>query len=119
MIKTLLLVTSLLEAAFGIFVLVAPGLAYSLLFGGAAAPSALIMARVYGIALIGLGIACYPPGVRQGYYGMLAYGMLVALYLVIVGTAGTAGILLWPAVVVHLLLSAALIVAGRAAQAKP
>jgi len=118
MMKTLLLAGALGEAAFGVFVFVVPGLALALLFGSEAAASALIMTRVAGIALVGLGIACYPRGPRQGLYGLLTYSVLVMLYLIVVGIGGAAGVLLWPAVVVHGLLSALLIVAARAPAAQ-
>jgi hypothetical protein len=74
--------------------------------------------RVAGIALVGLGIACYPPGVRQGFYGMLAYGVLATIYLIVVGIGGAAGILLWPTVTVHAALVVSLIVAGRTGLSK-
>ena len=118
MTKKLLALASIGEVAFGIFVVAVPALAYSLLFGGDLSASGAIMARIAGLALVGLGIACYPPGVRQGYYAMLTYSTLVGLYFVIVGTAGAAGVLLWPAVVFHVLLSASLIVAARMEQPK-
>ena len=45
---------------------------------------------------------------------LLTYSVLVMLYLITVGIGGVVGVLLWPAVVVHVLLSALLIVAARA-----
>jgi hypothetical protein len=53
-----------------------------------------------------LGIACWPgpPLVR-----MLTYSAVVTLYLAYLGFAGGwTGVLLWPAVVVHLILTALL-----------
>ncbi len=50
-----------------------------------------------GIALIGLGIACWP---GTPIVGMSIYSAAVALYLAYVGFAGGfGGVLLWPAVV--------------------
>jgi hypothetical protein len=47
---------------------------------------------------------------------MLAYNLLAAIYLCYLGIAGTtAGILLWPAVVLHLLFTALLAAEGMAA----
>jgi ABC-type uncharacterized transport system substrate-binding protein len=69
-------------------------------------PQLLALARVTGIALIALGIACWsgPPLV-----GMLIYSASVTLYLAYLGFAGGfVGVFLWPAVVVHLILSALL-----------
>jgi hypothetical protein len=57
------------------------------------------VARVAGIALIGLGLACWPGPPRLG---VLFYSASVALYLGFLGVAGGAsGVLLWPAVAVH------------------
>ena len=67
---------------------------------------AIPVGRVAGIALIALGIACWPGPSR---IGMLTYGALVTLYLAYLGLAGGyGGVLLWPAVVLHFALTALL-----------
>ena len=64
-----------------------------------------------GIALIGLGIACWP---GPPLIGMLTYSATVALYLAYLGLAGGfGGVLLWPAVILHLVLTALLAKAPR------
>jgi len=61
------------------------------------------IARVAGIALIALGIACWP---GPPLAGMLTYNAVVTLYLAYLGfTASLTGVLLWPVVAVHLFLS--------------
>ena len=56
-----------------------------------------------GIALLGLGIGCWPGPPR---IGMLTYLAVSALYLAYVGIAdGLTGILLWPAVGLHAVLT--------------
>src|SRR5271167_1383673 len=107
--KNILLMAALGEGVFGVFVLVWPQLAVSLLFGSEPGAAGVIMTRVAGIALVGLGIACYSRDSQQGLYGMLTYSVLVMAYLIVVGIGGATGILLWPAVVVHALLSVLLI----------
>ena len=74
-----------------------------------------VVSRFTGIALIGLGIACWPSGSgRQPLHGMVAYGTLAALYLAYVGVSGPGGgVLLWPAVVVHTMLIVLLLGAMR------
>ena len=68
---------------------------------------AIPVARVAGIALISLCVACWPGPPRVG---MLAYVSVVALYLAYIGVVhGLTGMLLWPAVVVHMILTALLI----------
>ena len=70
---------------------------------------AIPVARVAGIALIALGIACWP---GPPLVGMLTYSAAVTLYLAYLGFAGGfAGVLLWPAVALHAVLS---ILLGRA-----
>jgi hypothetical protein len=64
------------------------------------------VARVTGIALIALGVACWP---GTPLVGMWTYSAAVTLYLAYIGFAGgLTGILLWPAVVLHLTLTALL-----------
>ena len=91
------------EAATGVALLIVPSLVGRLLFGEELTGVAMPVARVAGIALIGLGVACWPgtPAV-----GMLTYSTAVTLYLAYVGFAGgLTGILLWPAVVLHVILT--------------
>lgn len=91
------------EAATGLALLIAPSLVGWLLFGDELAGAAVPVARVTGIALVGLAIACWP-GPPQ--LGMLIYSAAVALYLALLGVlGGLTGILLWPVVVVHVVLS--------------
>ena len=79
------------------------------LLGQQLAGVAVPVGRVAGIALIALGIACWP---ATPLVGMLAYSSIVMLYLGYVALAGEfVGVLLWPAVALHAILSALL---GRA-----
>lgn len=94
------------EAATGLALLVVPSLVGRLLLGEALSGVAVPVARVAGIALIALGVACWP---GSPLVGMLTYSTGVALYLACVGvTAGLTGILLWPAVLLHVILTALL-----------
>ncbi|WP_211335059.1 hypothetical protein [Thiocapsa rosea] len=83
--------------------LIVPSLVGRLLLGEEPTGIAIPVARVAGIALIALGIACWPGPPR---IGMLIYSATVALYLAYVGVAhGLTGPLLWPAVVLHAILT--------------
>jgi hypothetical protein len=74
-----------------------------LLLGEQLTGVAIPVARVAGIALIALGVACWP---GPPLVGMLTYGAFVTLFLAYVGFAGGfTGILLWPAVALHLILT--------------
>ena len=104
--KKLLVLAAVAEAATGLALLVVPPLVGQLLFGAELTGVAIPLARVLGIALIALGVACWP-GPPQ--VGMLTYSALVTLYLAYVGFAGVSvGRLLWPAFFVHFILTALL-----------
>jgi len=94
------------EAAIGAALLAVPSLVGQWLFGAELTGVAMAVARVAGIALIALGVACWP-GTPLG--GMLTYNAAVTLFLAYVGFAGgSTGMLLWPAVVVHAIMTALL-----------
>ena len=104
--KAALVLAAVGEAATGAALLAVPALVGRLLLGVELAGAAVMVARVAGIALIGLGVACWPGPPRTG---MSTYGAGVALYLAYLGLAGGAsGVLLWPAVVLHVVLTALL-----------
>jgi hypothetical protein len=101
-----LFLTAVAEAATGAALLIVPSLVGRLLFGEELTGVAIPVARVTGIALIALGVACWP---GPPLVGMLTYSAAVTLYLAYVGFAGgLTGILLWPAVVLHAILTAIL-----------
>ena len=102
----ILVLTAVIEIATGVALLIVPSLVGWLLLGEELTGIAIPVARVAGTALIALGIACWPGPPRVG---MLIYGAAVTLYLAYLGIAGVStGILLWPAVVLHVILTALL-----------
>jgi hypothetical protein len=104
--KKVLLFAAAAESITGLALLSVPSIVGQLLFGEQLNGVAMPVARVCGIALIGLGITCWP---GPPLAGMLTYSALVTLYLAYVGFAGgLAGVLLWPVVVLHLVLTALL-----------
>ena len=98
------------EIATGLALLVAPSLVGQLLLGTEMAGVAIVVARVAGIALVALGVACWP---ATPLLAMSGYSAAVTLYLAYLGLADRAGILLWPAVVLHATLTALLTWATR------
>lgn len=91
------------EAVTGIMLLLVPGFVAEMLLGTDVTGSGVMVARVAGMALIGLAAACWP---GPASLGMLIYGILVALYLSWLGAAqAVAGPLLWPAVALHAVLA--------------
>lgn len=105
-VKRLLVLTALLEGATGALFLAYPPLMVRVLFGEVVAGAGVVMARLAGICLVAFAVACWPAANSlRGLYGMATYNTVVALYLTVVGLNGIAGVLLWPAVVVHVVLS--------------
>lgn len=102
--KMLLLLAAVSEAATGLALLMVPALVGRLLLGQELAGVTIPVARVLGIALIALAVACWPG--RTAFGGMLTYSALVTLYLGYVGIGGEyAGKLLWSAVILHAILT--------------
>jgi hypothetical protein len=101
--KKVLVLAALSEAATGLALLIAPSLVARLLLGEELSGIAIPVARVAGIALIALGVACWP---GMALAGMLTYSVAVTAYLAYLGfTAGSTGILLWPAVILHVIFT--------------
>ncbi len=112
--KKVLVFAAVAEAATGAALLIVPGLVGRLLLGEDLTGIAIPVARVAGIALIALGIACWP---GTPLLGMLTYGAAVMLYLLYLGVRGDwVGPLLWPAVALHAVLTLLL---ARSWLAKP
>jgi hypothetical protein len=104
--KNALILAAIAETATGLGLLIVPSVVGQLLLGEALTGVAIPVARVTGIALIALGIACWP---GPPLVGMSIYSALITLYLAYLGFAGgLTGVLLWPAVVLHLILTALL-----------
>jgi hypothetical protein len=104
--KKVLVFSAVAEVATGLALLIVPSLVGQLLLGEQLTGVAIPVARVAGMGLIGLGIACWP---GPPLVGMLTYSAAVALYLAYLGFAGgMTGVFLWPAVVLHLIVTALL-----------
>ena len=110
-VKKMLVVAAAGEAAFGVVLLMYPPIAVRLLFGAEIAGTGIVMSRVAGIALIALGVACWPGSATgsspsRALRAMLCYSLLATLYLAYLGIRGEwVGSLLWPAVAIHAILT--------------
>ena len=101
--KKTLVFAAVAEAVTGLALLIVPSLVGKLLLGEDLTGIAIPVARVAGIALIALGVACWP---GTPLVGMLTYNATVTPYLAYVGiVGGLTGLLLWPAVLVHAILT--------------
>jgi len=115
--KSALALAAVGEAATGVALLLVPSQLGQWLFGAELVGVGITMARVTGIALIALGVACWP---GPPLLGMLAYSAGAAMYLGYLGLSGGAtGMLLWPAVAVHVALTAFLLRAVRGDRSPP
>lgn len=105
--KRVLVLAAAGEIATGVALLLVPSLVGNLLLGEPLTGVAVPVARVAGMALTGLGVACWP---GPPLVGMSIYSAAVAMYLAYLGlTGGFGGVLLWPAVVLHAILTVTLI----------
>jgi hypothetical protein len=100
----LLALSAIIEAATGVALIVIPSLVGRLLLGAELTGVAIPVACVTGIALIAFGVACWPSS--TALCGMLTYGTLATAYLLYLALRGEwVGLLLWPAVVLHAVLT--------------
>ncbi len=97
-------------AATGLILLISPLLFGRLILGGELSEPGQALGRLTGIVLLGFALACWPDAsARPVTRAMLIYNILVTIYLCDLGIVGkSAGVLLWPAVALHLLLTAML-----------
>ena len=126
--KSLLIVTSLIEAGAGVALLAVPAFAVQLLLGSPLdAPAAVILGRVAGVALFALGVACWFAGgdtksraARGLVAGMLLYNVGVAVMLAMAGIQShLAGVALWPAVILHAAMAFWCVACLRASRTGP
>ena len=108
--KTLLIVTAMVELGAGFALLSCPSAVAALLLGAPLeAPAALTVARVGGAALVALGVDCWlargdtPSRAARGLIvAMLMYNLVATAVLAFAGIGlGLHGVALWPAVVLH------------------
>ena len=99
------------EAVVGLLLIVNPSVVVWLLLGADLAAAGHVVGRLAGIALLALGLACWPsrePVSRNSAAtrGLLTYNALAAVLFLYVGVRGEfVGLLLWPAVAIHALLA--------------
>jgi len=99
-----------LEVLTGAGLIVAPSLLALLLFGSEMNASGNAAARIAGLVMVCLALACWPRGSEggrsQALLPLLALSALATLYLAVVGLIGaTVGVLLWPAAAIHLVIA--------------
>jgi hypothetical protein len=94
-------------AATGLILLLSPALFGRLILADELSEPGQAIGRLGGIALLGLALTSWPdPSAPSVARAMLAYNLLATIYLCYLGiVAKSVGVLLWPAVVLHLLFT--------------
>jgi hypothetical protein len=112
--RRILAFASVVEIGTGLVLMMAPAVVARLLLGVELEGVGPVLARCFGIALIALGLACWPRQTANGgspaFRAMLTYNALISLYLGYLGTVGhMGGSLLWPATVLHAVVALLLV----------
>ena len=113
--KKTLAFASVVEVCTGLALMIDPVIVGKLLLGAELSDAGIPVGRCFGVALLALGLACWPGRQRSesgspAFRAMLTYNALIALYLAYLGTAGhSGGLLLWPAVALHAVVALLLV----------
>ena len=111
---TILKLSSVIEMATGIALIATPLIIVRLIFGVRLSDGGAVagLGRLAGVALLCLGLACWPDSrgtESRSVRALFLYNLLVGLYLAYMGaTTGLVGLLLWPGCVLHLVLASLL-----------
>jgi CDP-diglyceride synthetase len=106
-LRGLLVFCAVVEVGTGIALMIAPEIVAAMLVRGQINELATLLGRCMGIALLALGLACWPqrqaaPPGSAAFRAMFTYSTLIALFLGYVGAVShLGGPLLWPAVGLH------------------
>ena len=114
-LRKILAFASVVEIGTGFALLIDPAIVAALLLGRELSGAGIPVGRCFGIALLALGVACWPG--RQlaasgspAFRAMLVYNVLIALFLVYLFTVGhLGGVLLWPGVALHAVVALLLV----------
>ena len=100
------------ELITGITMLCFPGLMIQLLFQTDASGTERLLAQLYGLALVGLGVACASePCPRSAQRGLLIYNSFAAVLLfALIAKAISSGLVVWSAACLHLALGVLMII---------
>jgi len=109
-LRIIVQVSAGVEFCTGLALILDPALVLRLMLGNGTSMTDMALARFLGIALVCLGLACWPlagptENGRMALRALLSYNTLVPLYLTYVGVSGgLGGPLLWPAVALHAII---------------
>jgi hypothetical protein len=106
-VMKILAFAALVELGTGLALIAVPVVVVTLLLGSTLSSEGIPVARVAGVALLALGLACWPTPAnaasnRSAIQGLLLYNAVLPVYLARLALVKhTGGVLLWPAVVGH------------------
>jgi hypothetical protein len=107
--RTLVMLSATIEVVAGVALIAVPNLAATALVGPGLSDSGVAVVRLTGIALLCLGLSCWPNedgATQQAIRALFTYNLLAAVYLGYLRVAGGfVGYLLWPACAVHAALA--------------
>jgi Ca2+/Na+ antiporter len=105
--RKILALAAVVEIGTGLLLVIDPAIVGALLLGAEVSGAGTLLGRCFGIALLALGLACWPSRQRAesgapAFRAMSVYNVLISLYLAYLGTVGhLGGLLLWPVVALH------------------
>src|SRR5882672_6782765 len=118
-LRKILAFAAVVEVGTGLALMIGPAMVVRLLLGAEVSGVGTMLGRCFGIALLALGLACWPSRSRvesgsAAFPAMLIYNVLIALYLAYLGTIGhVGGLLLWPGVALHAVVALLLVSTWR------
>jgi hypothetical protein len=110
-VRSIIVAAALEPAATGLILIIHPVLFSWLVLGADLSEPGQTLGRLAGITLIAFGIACWPAPVPATYpppvvRALLIYTALATIYPLYLGIGGKlVGVLLWPAVALHAILT--------------
>lgn len=115
----ILVLAVLAEIGTGLALLYDPAFVCDWLFGLGMTPDGSLFARLFGLAILALCLACWP-STRQAqcnsaaFRSLFFYNASVAVYIVYAGLFVRSGLLLWPALLFHVAVTVLLLRSWRA-----
>jgi hypothetical protein len=120
--RKILTFAAIVEIGTGLVLMIDPRIVVALLAGPNVDGAGMPLGRFPGIALLALGVACWPSAQRAesgspAFRGMLIYNALIAAYLIyLFAVEQLGGLLLWPGVGLHAVVALLLIATWRTEQ---
>src|SRR5208337_3625666 len=110
-VRWIVVVAAVEPAATSLLLILSPSLFGWLILGAQLSEAGQALGRLAGIALLAFGLACWPAPAAanqatSAVRALLIYNLLATIYLFYLGLGGKlVGILLWPAVALHAILT--------------